>query len=823
VGKTCLAAAAGHAARERGWFDGTLFIDLHGYGKSPVAPPQALESLLRDLGVAQAYMPPDTEGRQRLYRSRLAQLAEEGRALLVVADNAGTAEQVRPLIPPTGRHRFLVTSRNTLHTLGARLLDLNVLTSEASVDVLDRALRITDPADSRISRNTVPAQTLARLCGHLPLALQIAAALLVADPEQPVVGLVDRLAEFRTRLEHLDDGERAIRASFSLSLDHLTQPLRDTFRLLALNPGTDIGTEAAAALTGSPPNAVRPFLLQLVRAHLLERGPAPERWRMHDLIRAFAAEQVDARIRIRPHAARTHGEARHRLLKYYTVTAEAARPYVDPQAEPVRSPRFGDREQAAAWLDAEIRNLVAVSAGHTSAADQRLVVRLHEAVRHYLNSGYIHEWLTIASAAAHAARELGDHESEAGALEARAIALVWLHRVRDAEGDAQRAWAICHQRRNRKGEASAADTLGIVAIASHRPEAAADHHRRAISLYHDLGDHRREARAWTNLAQSLTAGGPRNVDEALRALDNAAGLLRGRDDARDSAHVLMTRGNTLGAVGRLDEAIDCLRTAVAICRACDAVESEARALTNLGGFLMMSGSLEEAVGASRSAVEAHRRAWADRPVPSPVLAGALATYAAALHHTRKKPAVAAVAVEEALILFDRFPGEGDVYQAWARDVAADVLARLGRRRKYRDVRRRLQARIGTQGASRARRRRRRLRLRTLLAQSALGRYLSQLPRAAWVAVVGCGFTEARAAHAPVWLLVLYCVLALFATGFLRLGGNTLSGTGHSPQLGCACAPTLLTIAALIVSLVAPEFLGPLNTAGEVLARFVGLA
>jgi len=179
VGKTALAVQAGHAARQAGWFPGgVLFLDLHGYDDAPVEPGQALDALLRALGVAAEYIPPGAEERAGLYRSVLARISDP---VLIIADNASSEAQVRLLLPGPGPHRVVVTSRHTLAGLGARLLDVAVLDDEAGVALLDRALRDARPGDNRIGADRRGAARLAGICGGLPLALQITAALLKAD------------------------------------------------------------------------------------------------------------------------------------------------------------------------------------------------------------------------------------------------------------------------------------------------------------------------------------------------------------------------------------------------------------------------------------------------------------------------------------------------------------------------------------------------------------------------------------------------------------------------------------------------------------------
>ena len=259
VGKTTLAIAAGHAAVRRGWFGGgVLFIDLHGYDEAPVEPGQALDALLRALGVPAEHIPPTAEERAGLYRSVLAQVSEP---VLVIADNASSEAQVRPLLPGTGPHKVLVTSRHTLAGLGARLVDVTVLDEEAASRCWMGRCGPPGPSDDRIAADPDAARRLAGVCGGLPLALQITAALLNADPALSAAELADELAAESARLERLayDDGSgqgaSSVAAAFGLSYRRLDDMAARVFRLLPVNPGPDISTAAAAALADLP---VRP-------------------------------------------------------------------------------------------------------------------------------------------------------------------------------------------------------------------------------------------------------------------------------------------------------------------------------------------------------------------------------------------------------------------------------------------------------------------------------------------------------------------------------------------------------------------------------------
>jgi hypothetical protein len=321
VGKTALVIQAAHTGLRRGWFGGgVLFVDLHGYDDQPVGPAQALDGLLRALGVPDGQIPPTTDERAGLYRSVLAQISEP---LLVIADNASAEGQVRPLVPGVPQHKFVVTSRHTLVGLEARLLEVSVLEERASIATLDAVLRAARPGDDRITTDPKAAARLARICGDLPLALQIAGAQLTADPALSVSVLVNELSVEQARLERLqyDDGSTAavpsVASAFELSYRRLDANAARLFRLLPVNPGPDISTAAAAALANLPTMEVRGILASLARAHLLEPVPGLDgRWQLQELLRLYAQQLSDADA-----DADERDEARARLLRYYMDTA----------------------------------------------------------------------------------------------------------------------------------------------------------------------------------------------------------------------------------------------------------------------------------------------------------------------------------------------------------------------------------------------------------------------------------------------------------------------------------------------------------------------
>ncbi|MFE0154512.1 hypothetical protein ACFWY5_45750 [Nonomuraea sp. NPDC059007] len=256
VGKTALALVAAHHARRKGWFaGGVFFLDLHGYtpgAGEPVKAGTAAGQLLRAMGLRGEELPPTGEELLAVYRSVLASLGDQGRGVLVVADNAVSVGQVQPLVPAHGCHRLLVTSRHTL-ALAGRRLDLDVLDADEAVQLLRAALTVR-VSDARVEREPQAALGLVGLYGRLPLAVQIIAAMMAAEPDRPLSAMVGELAEAGQRLDVLQppghegemDRPHAVRAAFALSYRRLAD--RHPARVSA----------ASAAAVGSRPRHLHP-------------------------------------------------------------------------------------------------------------------------------------------------------------------------------------------------------------------------------------------------------------------------------------------------------------------------------------------------------------------------------------------------------------------------------------------------------------------------------------------------------------------------------------------------------------------------------------
>ncbi|MFF0410960.1 tetratricopeptide repeat protein [Kitasatospora sp. NPDC004745] len=593
IGKTELAVQTAHAAlREESWFPGgALFVDLLGYDPDHrLSPDHALDGWLRALGIPAEHIPPGVQDRSRLFRSALAALARAGRPVLLVIDNAAGYDQVRPLLPGDGVTAALVTSRDGL-AVDARLHDLTALGPRASVDLLDHALReARGGGDTRVSDAPEDAATVVRLCAGLPLALRIAGALLADSPGRPLSSLARALEADHTRLRRLHYEDFAVRAAFDLSYRRLDATHARLFRLLSLNPGPDLATEAAAALAGVDDVEAEELLCDLSRAHLVEQAGGWGRWRMHDLVRLYAGEQGN----LPAHAAADHRDtAQDRLHEHFTATLRAANTHLAALLDPP-SPRFADLAAALAWLDAERPNLIALVTAAPPLGRPRATTSLALNLSHFLSRRrHLDDLLDVTAAALRTFRERGDHAGEAGALNNLGVTLRKKRRFEEAIDAHTRVVALRRRLGDRSGEAVALVNLGVALRDVRRFEQSIDVQTRAAAIFAELHDRHGEAKALNNLSLALREA--RRFEEAIEVLSRIGTVFRDLHDLESQASLLNNLGAAHTAVHRFEEAIAAHDRAAATYAELHDRHREAMTLATLSEALVKVGKLEEAI------------------------------------------------------------------------------------------------------------------------------------------------------------------------------------------------------------------------------------
>jgi len=562
IGKSALAVRIAH--RVSGLFpDGQLFVDLRGNAKDrePLPSLAALGQLLRSLDVPQQQIPADLAEGSALLRERL-----DGTKTLILLDNAADGAQVRPLLPDAPGCLVFVTSRGRLAGVeGAHQLRLDLLSEAESV-----ALLRAGAGPGRIPPDEPALAELAELCGRIPLALRIVAARLRYRSTLTVLDLVAELRDERGRLNALHDEDRDVADVLGTSYADLAEPEQRAFRLLGLVPGTDVDAHAAAALLDRDLHGTERLFGLLVDRNLLMEA-TPGRFRMHDLVRLYAAGRTGAK---EYHAERE--EALDRLVLWYAYTAKQASRTVDmtPRRgqvnvgdESITPLGFESPQDAITWYDRESANLRAASAVCRATGRPELGLQLTDGVSGLLqHRGDVRRWLEETESGIGFARELADRLAECHLSRSRAAALLHL---------------------GRREESLAAIKL-------------------SLSLAQEVGDESAEANALVGLSATYGIGG--QVDESVAAGARAVALFERLGSPERAVGGLINMAAGLSQVGRDGEALPLIEKAVRLCRGTNSPHHLSACLANYAAIMHSHGDYDPAVldATYREATEANR-------------------------------------------------------------------------------------------------------------------------------------------------------------------------------------------------------------------------
>jgi tetratricopeptide (TPR) repeat protein/transcriptional regulator with XRE-family HTH domain len=608
LGKTTLAVHVAHRVAGR-FPDGALYVDLRGAFANALTPEAVLGQWLRALGEPLSALPVGLADRAARYRSLLSR-----RRMLVLLDNARDVEQIRPLLPASNDCAVLITSRGRLAELpGGYRLSLSSMPDDEAMILL---AQLAGP--DRLAAEPEATAELLRACDGMPLALRIAGARLGARANWAVSTLARRLSDRRRRLNELAIGDLAARACFDVSYAALDRPeftgvlsLKRAFRLLGLVTGPDVSLPAAAALLGLCDARAELVLEALVDTHLLD-SPEPDRYRMHDLIRLYAAERAAAE---EDDAARA--DAARRLLGWYTASAADAHRVLSPQSravpldgiDPPSCPAaaFAARAEALDWCERERANLVAAVLQAAELGLGQLSWKLAAGMLGFFSARrYPADWTATHLAALGAARAAEDPVGEAWMQNNLGfVYFYWPQTERKALACFERSLEIRIQLGDRIGEAIALNNLGTAAHRLGENTRAVLALGRAMEIREELGDRVGVLQALLNMGGVYDSEGQHERAEAclLRALRTSEEL--GLDEL--TLKVLNTLGANQTDVQRPEEAKRYLHRALELSRQMRHVDSEAIALQNLAGAYYLSGETELALGFWRQALEMYER------------------------------------------------------------------------------------------------------------------------------------------------------------------------------------------------------------------------
>jgi tetratricopeptide (TPR) repeat protein len=584
VGKTALVREAATAAHAVGRFSQVLFVDLRGYADDPddrVQSEAVLSKLLLLLGIEDADIAVDPAEQGIQYQQRLNELAAGGKSVLLWLDNASDRSQFDSLRPASPIHRVAVTTRETFgHIPKPQVVDVDVMSSDEAVELLISSTRDRNPTDGRLAEAPEATRRLAELCDHLPLALQIVAALLADEPERPIVELVDELASEEDRLNSLEyDTALSVRAAFALSYKRLPEDLKRLFRLLSVVPGGDVGLETAGWLIAVSHTAVRPQLMALVRSHLTQQH-VRNRWSMHDLIRLYAAE-LSA---LEPEDAE---RALKSIVQRYLVGLAGAAEWLTAVASEKAKKLFTSPQHAAGWFEAERTTTIAIVMSLAKRPEYREWIVVFAVVLGEILSSQRH-WL----------KEFHD------------VATVGASLVPGAE--------------NRHYAACVLNHYGSALRKMRQFDDALEAFQRAVQVAEEIDDVGVADAARSNMGNVYLDQG-RHIDEVLDIYWKDVRACRESDPPHrhHEAIALVNIGGALAKAERFAEALSPLRDAIAISRDLDDQPGIASAAKNLSGALSRLGRqennrsyLEEAIELLQQAAEIYRErgnisGWAD--------------------------------------------------------------------------------------------------------------------------------------------------------------------------------------------------------------------
>lgn len=606
VGKTALAVTVAYDAIDL-FPDGQLFAHLRSGDSRPMAPEQVLDQFLRALGVPPATLPQDREALAGLYRSYLS-----GRRVLVLLDDVASAAQVEPLLPADPGVKLIVTTRGALPGLpNVRRLDLGPLPPEASHELFSR---IVGPERTAAEPEAVAA--VAESCGHLPLALRIAAGKLSARRHWQITRMAHRLGDESRQLDELSLNGAGVRASLSVSVETLDAQARRLLPLLGALGATSFANWVAGPLLDSDVYTGADALDELVDAQLVEveSGTGTQaRYRLHDLVGVFARELLAAEV-----PARERTAAQRRLLRCWLFLASQAHrneyggdfTISRSSAEHWSLPAEITNELLAdpiAWFESEHTNLVTAVrlAAELNAVDlcSDLAVT---AVTFFEARAHREDWRETHQLALELAVRHRDDRAEAAVRCSRAGLALVEQRFEAAASDLTAALNWFEQVGDIHGRGLALRGLGSIDRLQGRHEQAQQRYEQALADLRTSGDRIAEAHVLINLAQISSEQG--GYEYAERILQEALAICTELGVQRVAAQARYRLGRLYLDQGNLTTAESEFTAALQTVNAADDPAGKAYALLGLGHAGLARGQLLQARSVLNEALVAMRRA-----------------------------------------------------------------------------------------------------------------------------------------------------------------------------------------------------------------------
>lgn len=582
VGKTALALKLAAELAPR-FTDAQIFLDLKGASEKPLTAAEALAHVVR------SFHPEAKRETEDEWRALFTSVLRDKHALLLM-DNARDARQVQPLIPPAGS-TLLVTSRWTFTLPGLHPKRLDTLPPKDANELLIKiAPRIGSAADA-----------IAKSCGYLALALRLAATAIAEHADLDPADYAKRLADESKRLSLLPGagGDQSMEASIALSYNLLDEEMKRHWRMLGVFPDTFNCIAAAAAWeVGEVDQKVvdegQDILSRLLQLSVLEWDDTTKRYRLHDLMRAFARGKTSEE-------ERSSGALRH-ATHYLDVLICANELYLQGGESIMGGLALFDLE----WEN--IRAGQSWTAVH--ANEKRDAARLCNDYP-YVGAGVLdlrqhpREAINWGQSALAAARALNDRAAEGRGLGLLCVAYLSLGEYRPAIEYGEWNLAIAREIGARRGEGAALSNLGIIYDSLGDCRSAIDYHEQSLVIMSELGDRRAEGQVLGNLGNAYASLG--EYHRAAEYHKQRLAVARELGDRLGEGKALGNLGNDYGNLGEYRRTIEYFEQQLRITREIGDREGEGNGLWNMGMTLYLLGKRGQAIAHAEAALRIYEQ------------------------------------------------------------------------------------------------------------------------------------------------------------------------------------------------------------------------
>ena len=573
VGKTALALrlAADLAPR---FPDAQIYLDLKGVSEKPLTTSEPLAHVVRSFH-PEAKLREKEEELKGLFTSVL-----HGKRVLLLMDNARDAAQIQSLIPPQGS-TLLVTSRRAFTLPGLKAKRLDTLPPGDAKDLLIKIA-------PRIGNTAV---AMAKACGYLALALRLAATAIAEHADIDPADYLQRLADESKRLKLLPGvaGDPGMEASIALSYNLLSEETQRLWRMLGVFPDT-FDAPAAASVWEADNEGALSQLSDLLRLSMLDWDDTAKRYRLHDLMRAFArgkTSEVEHNI----------GALRH--AKHYVAVLTSADQLYERGGEAIMRGlavfdlEWGNIQAGQGWAAAHAENNNEASqlcSDYPDKGVQVLDLRQHPRER-----------IRWREPAVRAARMLKNRGAEGAHLGNLGLAYASLGDYRRAIEYHDQHLAITREVSDRRGESYGLINLGTAHYELREYERAVSYYDQALAISHDIGDRRGEAYGARGLGVAYCSLG--EYPRAIGYHEQQLAISREIGDRRAEGSALGNLGLAYYSLGEHRRAIQYHEQRLAIAREIGDRQSESAGLWSMSLSLDKLGERKQAIMNAEAALK----------------------------------------------------------------------------------------------------------------------------------------------------------------------------------------------------------------------------